>query len=152
MTTKAISASNASHSSAATALVTACSVSASLTIAMISARRDASMKRRRIASYSPAVGSAECDDHHGMVSVSLRPAHASDLSMGVETGQRRRFGSKRVDERLGLARERLAVHGKRPLAACAVEDDRGARRRTVQLPDCVGHAIPRRDDDALGLL
>jgi hypothetical protein len=50
MTTKPISASNASHSSAHTASTTSSSDVASLTMAMISARRDASTNRRRISS------------------------------------------------------------------------------------------------------
>src|SRR5437763_6020870 len=152
MTTKPISASNASHSSVETARVTSPSSFASLTIAMISARREASTKRRRMASYSPALGSADCDDHHGMVSVSLGSADAAYLAVRVQPGKRRRNVAEGLDQRASLALERLAVHSERALASSAIEDDRRAHAGAAELAQRIRYAVPRRDDDAVGLL
>src|SRR3954452_19965144 len=122
MTTKPTSASNASHSSAETDSTTSCSELASLTIAMISARREASTKRRRIASWSSRPVSADCDNHHGMVPVSLCATHATYFAVRVEPRQGWRRVTERLDQRGRLALQRLAVHRERALAAGTVED------------------------------
>src|SRR3954469_11723465 len=152
MITNPISASNASHSSEQTASTTSASEVASLTIAMISARREGSTHRRGLASQSAEPCSAECDDHHGMVAVSLRSAHAPDLAVRVEARERRRRVPELPDQGPGLTVELLAVHGERALPTRTVEDQRRARGLSCKLLLRERDRVPGTDDDAVRLL
>src|SRR3954469_16674411 len=78
---------------------------------MISARRSASMKRRRMAASgavpelpsspvedTPSGGSgAEGADHEGVVQVSFRPSQACDFSVGEKAADRRGLAGKRPE-------------------------------------------------------
>src|SRR3954453_6333157 len=105
---------------------------------MISARRSASMKRRRIAASSappapppspagdtPSGGSgAEGADHEGVVQISFRPSQARDFSVGEKTANGRSLAGKRREHPLHLGVE--ARPGD-PLSAGAVEKQRRTR-------------------------
>src|SRR6266536_3030659 len=98
------------------------SVRAELTSATISARRDASTKRRSISDWaacSPPAPSTEGHDHDGMVAISFRASDAADFPTRVHAGERRNAGPERVHHGGGLDFQAGAEH---VLAPAAIED------------------------------
>src|SRR5215218_2748668 len=146
--TKAISASNASQSSAVTSSPSSASVAARLTSVTICARRAASTKRR-LSSAWPSVWGAEGSDDHTVVSVPLRAADAADLATRIRPGDARsgitEGSSNGIELPLG---ERAAEPG---AAGGAVEDEHGVNG-LAQLGDGVFDRCAGAQDDRLGAL
>src|SRR5215212_8886531 len=146
--TNAISASNASHSSAVTSSPSSASVAARLTSVTICARRAASTKRR-LSSARPSVWGAEGSDDHTVVSIPLRAADPADLATRIRPGHARSGVAERRGNGIQLAfGERVAEPG---AAGGAVEDERGVDG-LAQLGDRVLDRCAGAQDDRLGAL
>src|SRR5262245_14084339 len=123
--TNAISASNASHSSAVISSPSSRSESARLTIATIRARSEASTNRRSSSSRF-SIGGAEGDDDKAIVAVSLGAPRSPDLAARIDPGEAGWTLSECGDERLDLRFRRPVGELRSP--SSAVEDEGGLGR------------------------
>jgi hypothetical protein len=102
----------------------------------------------------PSLGQPKCDDHHGMVAVSLRPAHSADLAVRGNS-PRAAAGVSPSDL---IRRPCLAIESPHRAPASArlrpapVEDRtrRAAVGRFAKRLLGERHGIPRAHDDAVG--
>src|SRR5829696_2005550 len=146
--TKAISASNASQSSAVTSSPSSASVRARLTSVTICARRAASTKRRR-SSARPSVWGAEGSDDNTVVSIPLRATQPADLTTRIRPREARRGIAERSGNSIQLPLgERAAEPG---AAGGAVEDERRVGG-PAKLRDGVFDGCAGAQDDRLGAL
>src|SRR5215217_3031042 len=147
--TKAFSPSKASQSSSQIAKPSSSGEEDELTRAMISARREASTKRRTRSSPSPC-RSGEGGDHDGVAAISLCSSDTSHLPSAVEAGKRREALPERGAQRGGLGIQRLPRPAEGAAPADAVEHERSAGGAAIQRGQRVADRGPGAADDGLG--